>query len=173
MSPTAGSGSWITRVAPATGALRPAGPPAVSRVTLTMAGCACGPGPTETVQVEPTDVTKNGASAADSIRSAAWSAPRNACTLRMAATPFGVLEMSRLAGVSNTTQMESPRRNTAAPAGLAKGKLNCTWPAVTWDPTGITPPGGKGLARTGSASTTSASGAASSGGGAGFSNALI
>src|SRR3990167_6553134 len=56
--------------------------------------------------------------------------------------PRGALETSRSAGASKTTQMASPRRNTAAPLGLAQGKLNSTWPLASLASIWTTPPAG-------------------------------
>jgi hypothetical protein len=55
-----------------------------------------------------------------------------------------------VAGASNTTQTASPRRNTAAPAGLAQAKLNCTCALSSLDAMWRTPPAGIGLGRGGS-----------------------
>ena len=174
VSPTTGSGMLMMRVAPATGAFRVAGPPAASRLTRTIAGCDCGPGPKETVQVFSCQATKTGASGSASMRRAAWSAPLNACTPRRGRT-LGVAETSRVAGASNTTQMASPRRNTAAPAGLAQVKASWVWPPATLASIRTTPPGGRGLGRGGSASATataSGSAAGSTGGASAFSKTL-
>ena len=51
--------------------------------------------------------------------------------------------------MSNTTQTASPRRNTAAPAGLAQLKLNRTWALTTRLSMWTTPPAGSGLGRAG------------------------
>lgn len=59
----------------------------------------------------------------------------------------GSLPMSSRAGVSNTTQTASPRRNTAAPAGLAQSKLSWTWPATLENLTATAPLAGIGLGR--------------------------
>src|ERR1700749_2662899 len=64
--------------------------------------------------------------------------------------PRGAWPTSMVAGASNTTQTASPRRNTAAPAGLAQAKLNCTWALSSLDAMWTTPPAGIGLGLAGS-----------------------
>src|ERR1700742_4392554 len=64
--------------------------------------------------------------------------------------PLGEWPTSMVAAASNITQIASPRRNTAAPAGLAQVKLNWTWALLTLDAMRTTPPAGIGLGRGGS-----------------------
>jgi hypothetical protein len=118
-----------------------------------MAGWLWSPGPIAIVQLGPEETAKTGALRWASMRTATWSGPLKAATPFSWGMPFGVFETSRSAGASNTTQTASPRRKTAAPAGLAQGKVSSTWPLAAFASMRTTPPAGTGSGRTGSGST--------------------
>ena len=70
VSPTTASGTRTMRVTPEMAAVRAAGPPASSRRTRTRVGWPWAPGPSATVQVEPSFMAKRGVSEGLAIRTA-------------------------------------------------------------------------------------------------------
>jgi hypothetical protein len=132
-SPAIGSVIQTALVAPAMRATR-AGAALSSRPTVTPSTPTGAP-PTVTVQVEPLATAETARASGAARRTTTWSAPavqRASVAGPRRAAPL----MSRRPEVSKTIHTASPRRNTAAPTGVAQRKASDSFSGVASAVTG-------------------------------------
>ncbi len=144
-SPTTGSRTQNTPVAPAIWAVSSAGVALTSAFTVTTAGGVCTVGPSARVQTPPCSVTLGCTVSGAVMRMAVTFWSPASTTLAAWGRPWGASLRSSPALASNTSQMASPRRNTAAPTGARQSKCMYSTPAFNSGRSLTTPEVGIGL----------------------------